>query len=475
MSTGWGIALVVVLVAVGALLAAAEAATSTISHLRAEALRRDGRRHADRLLRVAAEPARYLSTATLVRVVVEVAATVVLVEVLDGVVGPVWAAVLIAVAVMSVVLYVVGGVGPRTLGVQHAEAVALAGSGPLLVLEAVLGPVPGLLILLGNAVTPGRGFRHGPFATEARLRELVDLAEEDSAIEAGERTMIHRVFDLGDTSVREVMVPRTDIVWIERGSTLRSVESVALRSGFSRIPVLGDGFDDVVGTCYLKDVTRRVFDDPAAAEQPVESVMRPAVFVPDSKPADDLLRDMQAQRTHLALVVDEYGGTAGLVTIEDVLEEIVGEITDEYDTAALEPERFADGSVRVPSRMTLDDLGDLLRRPLDDPDVDTVGGLLSKGLGTVPIPGDRTRIAGLELVADSTGGRRNRIGSVVVTPLEPEEPSSGDGTDTDTDTDNHSNTNNHTDAGGDADGRPAAPEVSAAEPARAGSAGQQRP
>ncbi len=414
MSTGWGIVLVVVLVAVGALLSAVESATSTISHLRAEALQRQGRRHADRLLRVAAEPARYLSTATLVGVVAATTATVVLVELLRFGFGSVWPALLVAAGAMSVIQYTLVGVGPRTLGVQHAEAVALAGAGPLLVLESVLGPIPGVLIQLGNAITPGKGFRHGPFATEARLRELVDLAEEDAAIESDERAMIHRVFDLGDTSVREVMVPRTDIVVIDADATLRDVESVALRSGFSRIPVLGDGFDDVVGISYLKDVTGRLFDDPGARDLPVSAVMRPAAFVPDSKPADDLLRDMQARRTHMAIVVDEYGGTAGLVTIEDVLEEIVGEITDEYDTAVAEPEELPDGSVRVPSRMSVDDLGELLGMPLDDEDVETVGGLLSKGLGVVPIPGATTTIHGLRLVADSTGGRRNRIGSVVV-------------------------------------------------------------
>jgi len=413
-STGWGVAAVVVLVGVGAMLSAVEAATSTISHLRAESLLRQGRRHADRLLRVAAEPARYLSTATLVGVVAETTATVVLVELLRSAFGAVWPALLVAAAAMSVIQYTLVGVGPRTLGVQHAEAVALAGARPLQALEAVLGPVPGLLILLGNAITPGRGFRHGPFATEARLRELVDLAEEDAAIESDERAMIHRVFDLGDTSVREVMVPRTDIVVIDAGATLREVESVALRSGFSRIPVLGEGFDDVVGISYLKDVAGRLFDDPGARDLPVSAVMRPAAFVPDSKPADDLLRDMQARRTHMAVVVDEYGGTAGLVTIEDVLEEIVGEITDEYDTAVAAPEQLPDGAVRVPSRMSVDDLGELLGMPLDDEDVDTVGGLLSKGLGVVPIPGATTTIHGLQLVADSTGGRRNRIGSVVV-------------------------------------------------------------
>ena len=199
-------------------------------------------------------------------------------------------------------------------------------------LARVLGPLPQLLILVGNALTPGKGFREGPFASEAELRDLVDLAEENQLIEDRERMMIHSVFELGDTIVREVMVPRTDVVFIERTKTLRQAMSLALRSGFSRIPVIGEGIDDVLGVVYLKDIVRRTYvhRDGESVEK-VDSVMRPAVFVPESKPVDELLREMQAQQTHVAIVVDEYGGTAGLVTIEDVLEEIVGEITDEYD------------------------------------------------------------------------------------------------------------------------------------------------
>ena len=194
------------------------------------------------------------------------------------------------------------------------------------------GRSPQLLILVGNAITPGRGFSEGPFASEAELRELVDLAEASSVIESGEREMIHSVFELGDTIVREVMVPRTDVVFIERNKTLRQAMSLALRSGYSRIPVVGENLDDIVGFAYLKDLTRRVFDrHEAEPTERVESVMRPVLYVPDSKPIDALLREMQAERKHVAVVVDEYGGTAGLVTIEDVLEEIVGEITDEYD------------------------------------------------------------------------------------------------------------------------------------------------
>jgi CBS domain containing-hemolysin-like protein len=310
------------------------------------------------------------------------------------------------------------GVAPRTLARQHAPRVALVLAGPVSALATVLGPITRLLILVGNALTPGPGFRKGPFTSEAELRELVDLAESDRLIEDDERQMIHSVFELGDTLAREVMVPRPDMVVIERGKTLRQAVSLALRSGFSRIPVIGENVDDVVGLVYLKDVTRRIYEyRDAERDERVEDVMRPASFVPDSKPVDELLREMQAQRIHAAVVVDEYGGTAGLVTIEDILEEIVGEISDEYDTGRPEIEDLPDGDVRVSARLHVDDFAEHFGITPDEEevaDVDSVGGLLAALLGKVPIAGSEAEFHGLRLRAESLEGRRNRIGTVLV-------------------------------------------------------------
>ncbi|MFD0853251.1 hemolysin family protein, partial [Actinomadura adrarensis] len=227
--------------------------------------------------------------------------------------------------------------------------------------------------LLGNALTPGKGFREGPFASEAELRDLVDLAEQRSLIEPDEREMIHSVFELGDTLVREVMVPRTDIVFIEREKTLRQALKLALRSGFSRIPVVGENEDDVVGIAYLKDVVRRS-DEHREGEsvETVESVMRPATYVPDSKPIDELLREMQARQIHVAIVIDEYGGTAGLVTIEDILEEIVGEIADEYDVEAPRVEWLDDATARVTARLPVEDVAELFGVEIEVEEVETV-------------------------------------------------------------------------------------------------------
>jgi CBS domain containing-hemolysin-like protein len=322
---------------------------------------------------------------------------------------------------MIVISYVFWGVAPRTLGRQHSDRVACAVAGSLVAVTTVLGPFPRLLIMIGNALTPGKGFIDGPFSTEAELREMVDLAEASELIESGEREMIHSVFDLGDTLVKEVMVPRTDMVFIEEEKTLRQAVSLSLRSGFSRIPVIRDGLDDVVGVLYLKDVIKRVFDSPRAeTSERVGSMMREPVFRPDSKPVDELLREMQLKRVHLVIVVDEFGGTAGMATIEDILEEIVGEITDEYDEENTDVTELAEGRYRVSSRLPLDELGELFGLKLEDEDVETVGGLMGKVLNKVPIAGSVVRYGGLELLAERSTGRRNRIGTVVVTALQDE-------------------------------------------------------
>jgi CBS domain containing-hemolysin-like protein len=415
-----GLLLIVVgLVLLAGLLSASEAALGGFSRARAEELEDERRPGARGVLQILDDPPRYLNTALFLRLFAETGAVVLATLMIQHTIGAGrWAVVVVSVAVMLVVSFVVIGVGPRTLGRQHAERIALGSAAVVIVLTRVLGPIPQLLILVGNALTPGKGFSEGPFASEAELREMVDLAEASQLIESDERAMIHSVFELGDTIVREVMVPRTDVVYIERHKTLRQAMSLFLRSGFSRVPVIGDDLDDIVGFAYLKDVARRVFDrKDAETTEHVESVMRPVLWVPDSKPADDLLREMQQSRKHVAVVVDEYGGTAGLVTIEDILEEIVGEITDEFDPEEVPIERLPDGSTRVPSRFPVDDLEELVGVEVEDDEIDSVGGLMAKHLGRVPIPGSTVEVNGLVFRAEEAKGRRNRIGTVLITPV----------------------------------------------------------
>lgn len=388
-----------------------ETAMQRVSRVIAEDLMREKPRRARALSAIANDRARYinvllflhLSTSTLAVVLVATA------------IKPAWVAALVMVAVGFIAL----GVAPRTLGRQHADAIAVATAGFVYRLSIVLAPLTRLLIWLGNAVTPGRGYREGPFASAAELRDLVDQASAQ-VIDEDEREMIQSVFELGDTVAREVMVPRTEMVFIESTKTLRQALSLGLRSGFSRIPVIGEDADDIVGIVYLKDVARRVFEHREAEHtERVDSIMRPVFLVPDSKRCDDLLREMQSARKHLAVLVDEYGGVAGLITIEDILEEIVGQISDEYDLEAPEVERLADGGLRVSARFHIEDLAEELDIELDadEEGVDTVAGLLASRLGVVPIPGAHIDVHGWRLTAETAAGRRNQVTRVLVQPV----------------------------------------------------------
>ncbi|GAA3459165.1 CBS domain containing-hemolysin-like protein [Saccharothrix longispora] len=407
-NTGLLVLAVLLVLAAGAF-AGADAALGTVSRARVEALQRQGRSGTRQLIALLADRPRHVNLLLLLRLGCELAATVLVTVVCFRLIATGWVAMLVAGLSMLVVSYVLVGVGPRTIGRQHPYAVSLVAAGPIRVLGRVLGPLSKLLILVGNAITPGKGFREGPFSSEVELRELVDMAQERGVVDEGEREMIHSVFELGDTIAREVMVPRTEIVWIESTKSIRQALALSLRTGYTRVPVIGESVDDIVGVVNLKDLVRLTL-----AEEPngvsVADVMKPASFIPDSKPIADLLREMQLSRNHLAVVVDEYGGTAGLLTIEDILEEIVGEITDESDTEDRPPvEHLADGSVRVSARLPVDDLDAVFGTQLDDHEVETVGGLLAQRLGRVPLPGTEAEIAGLRMRAEGGKDERGRV------------------------------------------------------------------
>ncbi|MBF6172287.1 hemolysin family protein [Nocardia blacklockiae] len=398
--------LAILLVPVGGVFAAIDAALATISPARVEDLVRADRGGARRLARIVVDRPRYVNLMVLLRLICEITATVLLAAALSDWLSTGWALLLTAV-VMVVVDYVVIGVGPRTLGRQHAYSISLGAALPLQAIGSLLGPVSRLLILIGNAITPGRGFRNGPFASEVELREVVDMAQQSGVVDSDERRMIQSVFELGDTAARAVMVPRTEMVWIEADKTAAQAMSLAVRSGHSRIPVIGENVDDIVGVVYLKDLVP--YADRGRKVR-VREVMRPPVFVPDSKPLDALLDEMQRRRIHMALLVDEYGGIAGLVTIEDVLEEIVGEIADEYDTDEIAPiEDLGNGKYRVSARLSVDDLGELFEMDIEEEDVDTVGGLLAHALGRVPLPGSKVVVHGLQLRGEGGADARGRV------------------------------------------------------------------
>jgi CBS domain containing-hemolysin-like protein len=387
------------------------------SESRVEQLRRDEVKGIEKLQRVISEKAKHVAVLQLVALALTSTGGVLLTFVFIESNMNLNSALIFAIIVVSLVGFIVLGVAPETLGKQKSDRISLITAPVALTIKPIIWPIAKLLVAIGNALTPGKGFKEGPFATAEDLRDLVDQAEEADVIEDEERQMIHSVFELGDTVAREVMVPRTEMVWIEKGKTLRQAISLSLRSGYSRIPVIGEDSDDIVGVVYLKDISRRIFEN-AEAERTelVENLMRAAYFVPDSKPADELLRDMQSARVHLAVVIDEYGGTAGLVTIEDILEEIVGEIADEYDTHAPEVNELGPGVYRVSSRIHLDDLAELINLNLssDDEGVDTLSGYLAKQLERIPIPGTSIVIEGWEFVAERAAGRRNKIGTILI-------------------------------------------------------------
>ncbi|BAS09074.1 UPF0053 protein Mb2387c [Arthrobacter sp. Hiyo4] len=395
-----------------ALLTAAEAAFTFLSRHDAEDVLLKS--HGNAMKRILAQPVAHIRALRFWRVWFEMASAVAVAVLLHSALDNVWLAGLAATGIMALLGFVIVGVSPRQLGRLHSAAVVRSTAPLIRYLTWVLGPIPGWLVALGSAAAPGAPAGDDAFFSEQEFRELVDRASESDMIEDTEAEMIQSVFDFGDTLVRAVMVPRTDILSIDAGSSLRRAMSMFLRSGYSRIPVIRDNTDQILGIVYLKDVAATLHElGPDDEQPPVEALAREVRYVPESKPVSDLLRELQKESTHVAIVIDEYGGTAGLVTLEDLIEEIVGEIVDEYDTESAEAVALGGGSYRVSARMSIDDLGELFDIELDDDEVDTVGGLLAKTLGRVPIVGSRVEVGGISLLAERLEGRRNRVSHII--------------------------------------------------------------
>ncbi|AZA14061.1 hemolysin family protein [Corynebacterium choanae] len=404
-----------------------ETALSGISRARVEELHREEKPGAAQLLTVIDRRADHINLLVLLRTALEATAAVFVALLAVTFITDRKLAATVAVAAITFVSYAVVGVLSRTIGRKNPYTVSLNSAQVLSVLAFLLGPISKILIFVGNTLAPGEGLKAGPFASEVELREMVDIAQEHGVVEVGERRMIQSVFDLGTTTARSVMVPRPEMVWIESVATAGDATRLCVRSGLSRLPVIGETVDDIVGVVYLKDLVQKTYSstDSGSSVQ-VTDVMRPAYFVPDSKNLDDLLREMQVKRCHLAMLVDEYGGIAGLLSIEDILEEIVGEIADEYDSAERAPvEHLGQRSYRVLARLSLEDLHDLIVEEygvdlvFDDEvenEVETVAGLISYEEGRVPLPGSTVSIAGLTLTAEGGKDRRgrNKIATVKV-------------------------------------------------------------
>jgi CBS domain containing-hemolysin-like protein len=413
-------AMALVFLSFAAFLTAAESAFNYLSRHDAEAAILQSRGAA--LKRIMAQPVAHMRALRFWRIWFDMASAVAVTVFLTSLLDNIWLAGLIATGIMAVLGFVIVGVSPRQLGRVHSAGLVRFSAPLIRWLCWVLGPIPGWLVALGSAVAPGAPGDNEAFFSEEEFRELVDRATESDVIEDNEAELIQSVFDFGDTLVRSVMVPRTDILSIDSGSSLHRAMSLFLRSGYSRIPVIGENTDHVLGIVYLKDVAAVIHNLGPGEEPPVvDELAREVRYVPDSKPVSELLRELQKESTHVAIVIDEYGGTAGLVTLEDLIEEIVGEIVDEYDTESAEAVELGDGSYRVSARMSIDDLGELFDLELDDDEVDTVGGLLAKALGRVPIVGSTVVVHGLSLRADRLEGRRNRVSHIIAAAVLKEE------------------------------------------------------
>jgi putative hemolysin len=406
------LAVVVVLFLFATFLALCETAFTRMSRIRALALAEEGSRGGARLARLLERPEQTLNSLLFLVLICNLVSATLLGIILDDALGA--AGVVVGLVIEIVLFFVIAEVMPKTYAIQHTDRAALRVSRFLWAITVFvpLRLLSRALIGVANALLPGRGLKEGPFVTEEDLRTMADVAAEEEAIEVEERRLIHSIFEFGDTVVREVMLPRPDMVAIEADATVEEGIERAIGGGFSRIPAFEDTTDNIVGLVYLKDLVARA--RAGGGRETVRASLRPAIFVPEQKRVAELLREMQSKQFHMAIVIDEYGGTSGLVTMEDLLEEIVGEITDEYDVEAPGVERLADGSLRVPGGMSIDDLSEELGVELPDTEWDTVGGLVFNLLGHVPDEGECVGFQGLEFCTERVQGRR--IVSVVISP-----------------------------------------------------------
>lgn len=417
MIIGWFLTAAILLVAFGGLMAAVDAAITSQS--RADIAELAGTARSKRSLRaIADDTGAHLNAINFVRIIAETTAAVLVTLVFATTIDQIWLALLLSALLMTAVSFVLVGASPRSVGRAHPRTLLLLSAVLVHFLRVLLGPVANALVALGNRVTPGRS-RLATFTSEDQLLSMVDEATELEVIEEDDRELIHSIFEFSETVVREIMVPRTDMVTVDADASVGAAMGLFLSKGFSRVPVVDGEVDDVVGVLYLRDVARLVYERPRNLESlTVGELAKAAQFVPESKKADALLRHMQLESNHLAMVVDEYGGIAGLVTLEDLIEELVGDISDEYDRDVVEIEDLGHGRFRVSARLPVDELGELFNLDLDDDEVDSVGGLLTKALGRLPVAGSEARTSGLILTAERTEGRRKRISTVLVEPDE---------------------------------------------------------
>jgi CBS domain containing-hemolysin-like protein len=415
----WLGVLVVLLMAFGSILAMAESSLTRMNRVRAMALEEEGRRFAARLVQIENDPPHYLNAIYLWVMIVQNGSAILVAFLAARLFGSIW--ITIVSLLFTLLYFIVVEAMSKTFAILHSDRVALRLAPVVYWLSRILYWPTRTLIAVANVLLPGKGLREGPFVSEEEIRAMAEAGSEEGAIEEEEKELIHSIFEFGDTVVREVMTPEPDIVAVEVSDSLNAVQDLVIRHGYSRIPVYRERLEDIVGVVYAKDVLRELRG--GRGQRSLEDLARKAAFVPESRKVSDLLRDMQRQKFHMALVVDEYGSLVGLVTLEDLLEEIVGEIFDEYDREDPNVEPAGDGRYRVNARLPVDELNELLEVELPQEDWDSVGGLMMGILGRVPAQGERVEVKGLRFTAEQVKGRR--IAKVLVERV-PERDEHGD-------------------------------------------------
>ena len=398
----WLWVLVGVLVVLGSVLAIAETSLSRMNRVRALALKEEGRRNAVLLERIESDPPRYLNAIYLSVMLVQNGSAILVAVLAERTWGRTW--ITVVSAAFTLLYFLIVEAMSKTWGILHSDRAALALAPLVWAIGRLLAYPTRGLIGLANILLPGRGLKEGPFVSEEDIRSMAEVGHEEGVIEEGEKELVHAIFEFGDTIVREVMVPRPDIVSIDVNSSLDEVLDLVIRHGFSRIPVYKDTPDEIVGVVYAKDALRHVRN--RRQDRSLGDIMRKPVFVPESKKVSELLKDMQRSKFHLAIVVDEFGSVAGLVTLEDLLEEIVGEIADEYDREEPNVEPAGENRFRVNARLAVDELNELLDVDLPNTEWDTVGGLMMGILGRLPTQGEQVDYGDLRFIAERVQGRR---------------------------------------------------------------------
>jgi CBS domain containing-hemolysin-like protein len=412
----WLVGLVVFLVLFGSVLAMAEAALTRMTRVRAMALEEEGRRNAQRLVAIETDPPSYLNAIYLWVMLAQNGSAVLVAILAEHYLGRVW--ITIASVLFTLAYFVAVEAMSKTYAILHSDRVALALAPVVTFLARLLRIPTRLLIGIANALLPGKGLRAGPFISEEEIRQMAEASSEEGAIEEEEKELIHSIFEFGDTIVREVMTPKPDIIGVEGEESLDQVLHLVIKHGYSRIPVYKENLDEIVGIVYAKDVLRQIHSGRERAS--LKDLARKAYYVPESKRVAELLKEMQQEKVHVAIVVDEYGAVAGLVTLEDLLEEIVGEIADEYDREEPQVEPAGDGSYRVNAKLAVDELNELLEVELPNEEWDTVGGLIMGLLGRLPTQGESVELEGLRFTAERVQGRR--IAKVLIERFEQPEP-----------------------------------------------------